>query len=99
MEKGKVESHETHKLDCIRRAHAQRGVSQNSGGLGTKQSRSEPKATACQFYLRGLCHHQKYHETGGVFYKHICSACFAMGKENRHMVKDCRTSSRVSKNE
>ena len=27
-----VEWHETHKLDGIRRAHAQRGVGQNSGG-------------------------------------------------------------------
>ena len=98
MEEGKVEWHETHKLDRIRRVHAQRGVGQNSGG-GTKQTRSEPKTTACRFYQRGLCHHQKDHETGGVFYKHICSACFSMGRENRHMVKDCRTSSRVAKNE
>ena len=36
---------------------------------------------------------------GGEFYKHICSACFAIGKENRHMVQDCRASSRVAKNE
>ena len=34
MEEGKVEWHETHKLDRIRRAHAQRGVGQNSGGGG-----------------------------------------------------------------
>ena len=67
MEEEKVEWHETHKFNHIRRAHAQRGVSQNSGGLGTKQSRSEPKATACRFYQRGLCHHQKDHKTGGVF--------------------------------
>ena len=99
MEEGKVEWHETHKLDRIRRAHAQRGVGQNSGGVGTKQTRPEPKATACRFYQRGLCHHQKDHETGGVFYKHVCSACYAMGREHRHMVKDCRASSRVTKNE
>ena len=86
MEEEKVEWHETHKLD------------QNLGGLDTKQSRFKPKTTACRFFQRGLCHHQKDHETGGVFYKHICSACFAMGK-NRHMVKDCRASSRVAKND
>ena len=76
MEEGKVEWHETHKLDRIRRAHAQRGVGQNSGGVGTKQNRSEPKATACQFYQRGLCHHQKDHETGG--YSISISALLAM---------------------
>ena len=32
MEEGKVEWHETHKLDRIRRAHAQTGVGLNSGG-------------------------------------------------------------------
>ena len=67
MEESKVERHETYKLDRIRRAHAQRGVRQNSGGGGgTKQARSEPKTTACRFYQRGLCHHQKDHKTGGV---------------------------------
>ena len=98
MEEGKVEWHETHKLDRIRRAHAQRGVSQTSRGVESKPRKSEPKTTACRFYQRGLCHHQKDHKTGGVFYKHICSACFAMGREHRHMVKDCRASSRVTKN-
>ena len=34
MEEGKVQWHETHKLDQIRRSHAQRGVGQNSGGGG-----------------------------------------------------------------
>ena len=66
MEEGKVEWHETHKLDRIRRVDVQRGVGQNSGG-GTKQIRSEPKTTACRFYQRGLCHHQKDHETRGYF--------------------------------
>ena len=67
MEEGKVEWNETHKLDRIRRAHAQRGVNQTSGAVGSKPGKSEPKTTACRFYQRGLCHHSKDHETGGYF--------------------------------
>ena len=67
MEEGKVEWHETHKLDRIRRAHAQRGVGQNSGGVGTKQTRAEPKATACRFYQRGLCIIRKTTKLVGSF--------------------------------
>ena len=66
MEEGKVELHETHKLDRIKRAHAQRGVGQNSGGTGIEQSRYKPEATACRFFQRGLCHHSKDHETAGI---------------------------------
>ena len=82
MEEGKVEWHETHKLDRIRRVHAQMGVGQNSGG-GTKQTRSEPKTTACRFYQRGLCHHQKDHETGGggILQTHLfCMLFYAEGE-------------------
>ena len=37
-----------------------------------------------------MCQHQKDHETGWLFYRHVCVACFAVGKKHRHMSKDCR---------
>ena len=100
MEDGKVDWSETHKIDRIRRAHAQKGVTQNQGGHNPKSVKSESKPImACRFYQRGLCHNQRDHETGGTFYKHVCATCFSMGRENRHMSKDCKVSSKNSKNE
>ena len=73
MKEGKVEWHETHKLDRIR-THAQRSKFK---GSGTKQSKFKPKATACRFFHRRLCHHQKDHETGGLLQTYLfCMLCF-----------------------
>ena len=97
MEDGKIDWSETQTIDRIRRAHAQ---SQNNGGQNSKFPKSEAKPImACLFYQRGLCHNQRDHETAGTFYKHVCATCFSMGRENRHMSKDCKVSSRNSKNE
>ena len=100
MEDGKIDWSETQKIDRIRRAHAQRGVTQSQGGQNSKSIKLDSKpAMACRFYQKGLCHNQRDHETGGTFYKHVCANCFSMGRENRHMSKDCKVSSRNSKNE
>ena len=97
MEGGKVEWSETAKIDRIRRAHAQRIPSQTN--VSQNRSKSETKTAVCRFYQRAMCQHQKDHETGGIFYKHVCANCFAMGKEYKHMAKDCRVSVKPAKNE
>ena len=99
MEEGKVEWTDTSKIDRIRRAHAQRPYTQNFGNNNSKQGKIEGKSNICRFYQRGMCQNQRDHETGGFFYRHICATCYTMGKEHRHMAKDCRASSKFSKNE
>ena len=100
MEDGKVYWSETQKIDRNRRAHAQRGVIQNNGVQNSKSTKLDSKPTmACCFYQKGLCHNQRHHEREGTFYKHVCATFFSMGRENRHMSKDCKVSSRNSKNE
>ena len=78
MEEGKVEWSETTKMDRIRHAHAQKLPSQTSS-INSK-SKSETKTAVCRFYQRGMCQHQKGHETGGTFCKHVCATCFTMSK-------------------
>ena len=83
MKEGKVEWSETTKIDRIRRAHAQRLPSQNVGAGG--KTKTETKSAVCRFFQRGMCQKDRDHETGGTFYRHICSTCFTMGKEHKHM--------------
>ena len=96
MEEGKVDWSDTVKIDRISRAHAQRAPPQN---LISSSKKSESKTMPCRFYQRGTCQKDRDHETGQIFYKHVCATCFLMGKEYRHMAKDCRVSSKAAKNE
>ena len=56
------------------------------------------KTLPCMHYNKNACLHKNSHQTKGVFYEHVCSACFA--KEGKSFVQsqmDCRKSK--SKNE
>ena len=86
MEEGIVEWSETTKIDRIRHAHAQRLPSE-SCSINSK-SKSESKTAVRRFYQRGMCQNPKDHEIVGT-----------MGKEYRHMAKDCRVSVKPAKNE
>ena len=45
----------------------------------------------CVYYNDGSFTYHKHHETRGVFYKHICSTCFAHeGKSSAHSAVECR---------
>ena len=45
----------------------------------------------CVYYNDGFYSYQKYHETRGVYYKHICSTCFAHeGKSSTHSAVEYR---------
>ena len=77
MEEGKVEWSETSKIDRI--THAQRLPSQSVSTAPTR-FKSDLKPAGCKFYQKGTCQHQKDHETGGKFYRHICVTCFVQEK-------------------
>ena len=97
MEEGKLDWSETSKIDRIRHAHAQRLPPPQN--VSISKPKSDLKTMVCRFYQRGICQKDKDHETGHIFYKHVCATCFSTGKEYRHMAKDCRVSSKPAKNE
>ena len=91
---------DTVKIDQIRRANAQRHVAptqapnssqkfrKNQSGQNQKSNKSMP----CVYCNDNSCNFQKHHETKGVFYRHICSKCFAQdGKISVHSALDCKT--------
>ena len=90
MEQGEISDYsQTDKIDRIRRANAQRhnvqtNVSQSIKKLG-------PKSMTCNYFNAGTCSHAKTHETRGVLYRHVCSACFANGKSFGHPEIECRS--------
>ena len=56
------------------------------------------KFTPCIYFNRNACSQTKTHETKGVLYRHICSACWASdNKAYGHSQADCRRTR--SKNE
>ena len=98
MEQGEVTSwSETDKLDRIRRANAQRHVVPTQTNSGSQKFRKNQvpqksvKLMPCVYYNDNSCNFNKNHVTKGVFYRHICSSCFAQdGKVNAHSVQDCK---------
>ena len=82
------------------RANAQRHVSSsltNTGGQKfKKQSHTHQKGNKsmpCVYFNDNSYTFNKHHETNGVFYRHICSSCFAQeGKVSTHSANDCKTS-------
>ena len=38
----------------------------------------------CVYYNDNSCNFSKYHKTKGVFYRHICSSCFARDGISRY---------------
>ena len=98
MEQGEVIGwSDTEKIDRIRRANAQRHVvpaqaSNNSQKFRKSQATQKAsKSMPCVYYNDNSCNFQKHHETKGVFYRHICSTCFAQdSKISVHSALDCK---------
>ena len=65
------------KIDRIHRAHVQRHISQQStqGKTHEKNGKQPTKFVACVYFNKKKCSQTKYHETKGVYYRHICAAC------------------------
>ena len=83
MEQGKVDWHMTERIDLIRRAHAQKVVT-NASSQG-KKTQSNAQGTPCKLFLTGKCSHTGDHVVAcGHSYKHICNYCFGVGKRFPH---------------
>ena len=83
------------KIERIRRAHAQRHVtaSPEKGQKGQDKNQQSGKVLPCLYFNKNTCVLKTSHETRGVLYRHICSACFsAEGKAYAHSQADCRKS-------
>ena len=83
----------THKLKkIVRRANSQRHTVPSSGSQNSKKLSQKPtRSLTCNYFNLGACSHLKKHETRGMLYKHICAACFAVGKSFNHPEIECRS--------
>ena len=84
MEQGEIANFSyTDQIDRVRRAHAQRHITgaQNFEKNFSKKSKAT-KSMPCQFFNAGSCLHAQTHETKGVLYKHVCSACLTKKEKN-----------------
>ena len=88
MEQGSLHWEDLDRIDRIRRAHAQKHVSSRSGWSKTLDH-SNRKPWCCKRYQIGTCSHPRDHESNGKIHKHICSFCFAEGRQVGHPEKEC----------
>ena len=87
MEQGEVESYsDVEKIDRIRRANAQRHLPY-SGNSHKKSQGKVQKVLPCNYFNQGTC---KTHDNRGVRYTHVCSCCFANGKNFPHPETECK---------
>ena len=102
MEQGEIENYsQIDKIDRIRRANAQRHIHPHSQSHKKFVQKSQ-KVMPCQYFNQGTCSHNKSHDTKGVRYNHVCTACFANGKNFPHPEVECKNKLKkasVSKNE
>ena len=102
MEQGEIENYsQIDKIDRIRRANAQRHTYSNSQ-FHKKSVKKIQKVMPCHYFNQGTCSHSKSHDTKGVRYNHVCSACFSNGKNFPHAEVQCKNKLMkipVSKNE
>ena len=103
MEQGEVGSYsDVEKIDRIRRANAQRHLPHTSTSFHKKFQGKTQKVVPCTYFNQGTCSHNKTHDSKGVRYTHVCSYCFANGKNFRHPEVECKNKgkkSHVSKND
>ena len=85
MERGTVDWHDTHRIDRIRRAHAQKHTGKQNWGRNFESK----KPWFCKAYQQGQCTFARDHESGGKMQKHICSFCLMQGRTLAHPEKDC----------
>ena len=90
MEEGKVDWLNSEKLDRLRRAPAQKIVTNTASSSQVSRNKAKVQGAVCKYYQSGKCSHKFNHTTSGQLYKHICSHCHASGKKFPHPSKDCR---------
>ena len=77
------------KLDRLRRAHAQKVMTNPPNPQATK-GKMDSQGVPCKFFQTDKCPHKSDHTTSGQLYKHICSFCASLGRRYAHPLKDCR---------
>ena len=89
MEDNKIQWQDTHKIDRLRRVHAQRMAP-------TPQNKriNVKGPLVCKFYQKGGCMQKGDHENNGQMYLHVCQHCYAQGKSYPHPGKDCKNRSK-----
>ena len=87
LERGTVTWNDSHRIDRIRRAHAQKHVSNSAKTWGKSEQKRKP--WYCKFYQNGTCTHNKDHKVGGRLHRHVCATCLQEGKVLAHPEKDC----------
>ena len=92
MEQGEISGwHEIEKVDRVIRAYAQRHVQFLAQNSKQDKTQANSKATPCVYFNKNTCLKKHTHETKGVLYKHVCSACWTNeGKSYPHSQRDCR---------
>ena len=91
MEEGKVDWLSSKKLDRLRRAHAQKFVTNTGSNSHSSKNRTEAQGVHVNLDNKSAkCSHKNDHTTSGQLYRHICSHCFSLGKKFAHPLKDCR---------
>ena len=99
MEEGKVNWSMSDKLDRLRRAHAQKIVT-NPTTTRSSRGKMDTQGMVCKFFQTGKCIQKGDHTTNGQLYTHICAHCVTLGKRFPHALKDCRNKKEnQSKNE
>ena len=88
MEEGKREWHMTDEIERLRKAHAQKVVSNPT--TFSKKKGTDSQGLPCKFYQNGKCSQKGDHTNNGQLYKHICSNCNSDGKRLVHPAIDCR---------
>ena len=72
MERGTVNWEDMDRIDCIRRAHAQKHVGGSKHSWGKNDNK---KPWFCKSFQTNSCTHAKNHETNGRLHRHICAFC------------------------
>ena len=96
MERGTVRWENGDRIDRIRRAHAQKHVSQNRQNWGRQDNK---KPWFYKNFQNNACSHSKDHESNGRLQKHIYAFCLTLGKQLNHSEKNCITKQKELKNE
>ena len=80
MEADRLQWSDTEKLDRIRRAHAQRHITQGQStaykSSVTKKIKNGASKSGiiCKFFQEGTCRFVSHHRTAGQFYRHVCDS-------------------------
>ena len=98
MERGSLQWEDSDRIDRVRRAHAQKHIS-NKPTWGKASDHSGRKPWFCKNFQNGSCTYSRDHESNGRLQRHICSFCLMGGRQLPHSEKDCTHKKHSSKND